>query len=89
MSCLLWQKVYLPVMSDLSAEVQKFLVHFAVAGGFYRYVFTCFVFAVYIVDIHSLELVQETDSRLGVVIPICNGVVYLRDMVEIFYKSVV
>lgn len=82
-------KVYLPVSCNLSAEVEEFSIHGAVTGGLNGYVLAGLVFAVDVIHIHSFELVEKTNCRLGVVVTVRNRVVNLRDVVEIFDKSVV
>ena len=52
-------------MGYLSAEVQKFFVHGAVAGGLYRYVLAGLILAVNVVHIHSFELIQKAYGKLG------------------------
>ena len=47
----------LSVVGYLSAKMEEFFVHCAVASGLYRYVLSEFIFAVYIAYKHSFELI--------------------------------
>ena len=50
-------EINLPVVCYLSAEMEEFAVHCAVAGSFNGYVLAIFVFAVDVSYKHSLELI--------------------------------
>ena len=57
-------EVYLPVMSNLSAEMEKFLVHGAVAGGFNGYVLAGFILAVDIAYISFICAEMNLDDQI-------------------------